>query len=98
MSIHSIPSGINAQHAVGAQGIAAKARHELKGLKTDLPSGDISGARNDFSAFVQLLQSAQQPGQSQTSSAGTSNTISTATQPVSSSSAQDAIGQLLKEL
>ena len=98
MSVSSVPSNINAQQAGAAQNIAAQARQDLKGLKSARQSGDISGAGNDFSAFMKLLQGIQQTGQSSTSHNSAQNTIASATQSVSSSSAQDAIDQLLKEL
>jgi hypothetical protein len=105
MSISSVPSSINTPQAGGAQSLVARARQDLKELASALQSGDLSGAKNDFSALMQLMQSVQQPSQSQTPSSGTQNKVGTdltaignALQSGSLSSAQDAFNKLLQDM
>jgi hypothetical protein len=105
MSISNVPSNVNAAQAGGAQSLVARARQDLKDLASALQSGDLSGAKNDFSALMQLMQGVQQPGQSQIPSSGTQNkasadlaAIGNALQSGSLSSAQDAFNKLLQDM
>jgi len=105
MSISSIPASGGALHAGGAKSIATQAGQDVKHLANALQSGDLTGAKNDFSALMQLLQDVAASSLNKTSSDGTQSkagtdlaAIGNALQSGSLSSARDAFDKLLQDM